>query len=203
MRYHSFTKNSEDAKISSEIARNNPNITIDQKSKLAVKCQNSLKAAKDAEKDYITQLNFANIIRDGFIENTKRILTGFQNLELLYIEFLREILKYHNYKRNVLFQNYQKNYEPNLKVIFMLTELIDCIDPNRDIKEFIDKNAISNSAPPSKFEFVPYHSEVLTKPHDQNTFPNGIFPLKKEVLNSLRIFIQTSFLTDIPESEVV
>ena len=118
MRYHSFTKSSEEAKISSEIAKNNTNITNDQKAKLNTKCQNALKIAKDAEKDYINLLNFANNNRDFYIENTKKILNDFQSLEENFINFMKEILKYHNFDRNNLFLNLQTNYEANLKVLY-------------------------------------------------------------------------------------
>jgi hypothetical protein len=117
MRYHSFTRSSEEAKISSEIAKNNTNITNDQKAKLNAKCQNALKIAKDAEKDYINLLNYANNNRDFYIENTKKILNEFQSLEESFIEFVKDILKYHNFDRNNLFTNLQTNHEANLKVI--------------------------------------------------------------------------------------
>ena len=116
MKYHSFAKGAEESKISHEIAKNNQNLTNDQKNKLNAKTQSALKTAKDAEKDYIHQLNYANSIRDLYIEGTKKILNDYQNLEQNYIEFVKEILKYHSFERNNLFLNMQCNFENDAKV---------------------------------------------------------------------------------------
>ena len=117
MRYHSCTKNSEDAKIGEEQSKGNTSLFNDHRAKFKAKCETALRTAKEAEKEYISQLNLANNTRDYFISNTKRILEGFEDLEQSYIDFLKEILKKQNFNQNVLFMTLQNNYELNEKVI--------------------------------------------------------------------------------------
>lgn len=76
-----------------------------------------MKTAKEAEKDYILQLNLANNMRDYFIENTKRILDDFQLIEQNYIESLKEFLKQNNLNQSNMFTAMQTNYDSILKVI--------------------------------------------------------------------------------------
>ena len=164
-RFHIFAKNAEDAKLQSEISKNNLNLSNDHKNKFLNKALLNLKEAKDAEKIYIDNLNYANNYRDKYIEGVKKIIDEFQKMEEKYIDFTKEALKkYFNFNL-ALFKNKEKENEKRLN-------LTEAINTTEDIKMFIEKNS-TNSLPPYKFEFVPYTSEVQSRHYEQASYPIG------------------------------
>ena len=59
------------------------------RNKLENRFQNTLKEAKESERNYISCINLANSLRENYIENMKKTMNEFQKLE----ENLGEILK--------------------------------------------------------------------------------------------------------------
>ena len=165
IRFHSHAKTAVEAKLQSEIAKNNTNLSNDQKNKFINKANNCVKDAKEAEKIYIDNLNFANSFREKFIQSTKEIMDEFQLMEEKYIEFTKECLRKYFEYQFILIKSMNSNYEKKIKSI-------DIINSNTDIKDFIEKNS-TNMYPPYKFEFVPYSSDVQTKPDDKTNYPTG------------------------------
>lgn len=186
LRYHSYAKVAEDAKLQSEVARSNPNLSNDQKNKFANKVQLSLKDAKEAERVYIDNISTANNFRNKYTEGSKKILDEFQVMEEKYIEFTREcIRKYFEY-HFILIKNLSSDYERKIKSI-------ETINTQADIKDFIEKNA-TNLPPPYKFEFIPYTCDVQTKSYEQTPYPI-------EIINNVKKFIAKTFFSELPEAE--
>jgi hypothetical protein len=186
LRYHSYARTAEEAKLQSEIARSNPNLSNDQKKKFADKVLSSLKDAKDAERVYIENITAANNFRDKYTEGTKKILDEFQLMEEKYIDFSRDSLRKYFEFHFILIKNLSNDYERKIK-------LVDTINTQADIKDFIEKNA-TNLPPPFKFEFIPYTSDAQTKFFEQTPYPI-------EIINNVKNFISKAFCTEIPEGE--
>ncbi len=96
--------------------------STDRKSQLSNKAQNALKEAKESEKAYILSLNYANNIRDIFIDATKRILSDFQSLEEKYVEFLKDSLRKYTIFQVSLVRNLQYDIDKKAKVEFNNTD---------------------------------------------------------------------------------
>ena len=139
----------------------------DQRSRLSNKAQNALKEAKEAEKAYILNLNYANNTRDLFIDATKRILTEFQSLEERYIDFTKDSLRKYTIYQISLVRNLQYDLDKKAKVLSYYNKTMETIDSKADIRDFIEKNA-TKGLPPYKFEFIPYTSEIFTKNNENN-----------------------------------
>lgn len=168
-RFHIYAKTAEESKLHSEVAKNNGNLSNDQKNKFLNKALLTLKEAKEAEKVYIDNLNYANNYRERYVESSKIIIDQFQHMEERYIDFTRDsIRKYFEYQF-ILLKNLQSDYEKKVKSV-------ETVNTNADIKDFIEKNA-TNLLPPYKFEFVPYTSDVQTRNYEQTLYPIGIFVL--------------------------
>jgi hypothetical protein len=185
-RFHSFAKAVEDAKIQSEIAKNNQNLSNDQKNKFQNKVHLALKDAQDAERAYIDSISTANMLRDKYTEGSKKILDEFQVMEEKYIEFAKESMKKYFEYQFILIKNLSSDYERKIKNI-------ETINTQADIKDFIEKNA-TNIPPPYKFEFIPYTCDVQIKNYEQIPYPG-------EIINSVKNFMAKSFMSEIPEAE--
>jgi hypothetical protein len=186
LRYHSYAKVAEDSKLQAEIARNNQNLSNDQKNKFAAKVQSTLKEAKDAEKVYISNISTANSSREKYTEGTKKILDEFQSMEEKYIDFSKEFLKKYFEFQFIFIKNLSNDYERKIKSV-------EAINTTHDIKDFIEKNA-TNMPPPFKFEFIPYTSDVQTKSVEQTPYP-------LEIINNVKNFVTKAFCTEVPEAE--
>jgi hypothetical protein len=186
LRYHSFARKAEEAKLQSEIAKNNQNLSNDQKNKFLNKIQQSLKEAKEAEKVYIDNINISNINREKYTEFAKKILDEFQLMEERYIECTRDYLRKFFEFQFIYIKNLSAGYEKKIKTI-------ETVNTSADIKEFIEKNA-TNLLPPYKFEFIPYTSDVQTKYYEQTSYPI-------EIMNNVRNFISRAFVSELPEVE--
>ena len=187
LRYHSYAKVAEESKLHSEVAKSNPNLSNDQKSKFANKVQLSLKEAKDAERVYIDNITTANNYRDKYTEGAKKILDEFQVMEEKYIDFSKEFLRKYFEFQFIFWKNLSNDYERKIK-------LIETVNTQADIKDFIEKNA-TNLPPPFKFEFIPYTSDVQTKFFEQKPYPI-------EIINNVKSFIAKTFCSEIPEAEL-
>lgn len=176
----------EEAKLQSEIAKNNINLSNDQKTKYANKAVNYTRDAKDAEKAYIDKLNNANNFREKYLTVTKNKLDEFQLMEEKYIEFTKECLRKYFELKFIMIKSMNSDYEKRIKAC-------DLVDILCDVKDFIEKNS-TNVFPPYKFEFIPYTSDVQTKHFDQSNYPI-------EIINNVKNFISKTFITEIPETE--
>ncbi len=98
IKFHSNAKIAEEIKFQTEIGKINCSLTPDLKIKLENKFQISLKEAKESEKNYINSINLANNLRENFIENMKKTLNNFQELEenlgLIIKDSLRKYMVY-------------------------------------------------------------------------------------------------------------
>jgi hypothetical protein len=168
-RFHIYAKTAEEAKLHSEIAKNNQNISNDQKKKFLNKAVLNIKEAKEAEKVYIDNLNYANNYRERYIDSAKKIIDEFQVMEEKYIDFSKESMKKYFEFQFIFVKNMQVEYEKKMKAI-------DSINTNADIKEFIEKNS-TNTLPPYKFEFIPYTSDVSVRNYEQTPYPIGKYSL--------------------------
>jgi hypothetical protein len=169
IRFHSYAKIAEDAKLQSEISKNNANLSNDQKSKFINKAHTCIKEAKEAEKIYIDTLNFANSFRERYLEGTKKVLDEFQAMEEKLIEFTKECLKKYFEYQFIWIKVINTEYEKKIKSV-------ESVNTSFDIKDFIEKNS-TNIFPPYKFEFVPYTSDCQTKHYDQANYPIGNFKI--------------------------
>lgn len=184
--FHSFVKLVEDSKLQVETAKNNSDLSNNHKNKFNNKLNESLAEAKKAEKIYLDFLNEANFFREEYIKETKKILDDFQQMELDCIEYVKIILATYYEIQSQLYEKLNLDFEKKKKSV-------EEIFAQNDIKEFIIANS-TNSLPPFKFDYIPYNSELQTKPVD---FQSGNI----EIVNNVKSFIFKSFLNEVPEPE--
>jgi hypothetical protein len=188
IRFHMLAKSAEDSKLQVEIAKKGPNnLNMDQKAKLEIKSQTSLKDAKEAERQYIQNINAANNQRESYIESMKRILNDFQFLEEKLIEEVKDSLRKYVIYQVALVRNQQYDIEKKASIM-------EAVNVQADIRNFIETNA-TNSLPPYKFDFIPYVSELEAKNSTEIT------NLPKETLTNVKNFISNVFYLEPPESE--
>lgn len=184
--FHSFVKLVEDSKLQCETAKNNADLSQNHKNKFNNKLNECLAEAKKAEKIYLDFLNEANAFREEYIRETKKILDDFQQMEIDCIEYVKGILaSYYDIQSN-LYEKMNGDYEKKKKSVEYITS-------HNDIKEFLAANS-TNSLPPFKFDYIPFNSELQTKPIDYQS--SNI-----EIVNNVKNFIFKSFLNEIPEPE--
>ncbi len=187
LRFHSFARVAEESKLNSEIAKNNPNLSNDQKKKFADKVQLSLKDALEAQTIYIENITTANYYRNKYTEGTKKILDEFQTMEEKYIDFSKDCLRKYFEFQFILIKNLSNDYERKIKCI-------EIVNSQSDIKDFIEKNA-TNMPPPYKFEFIPYTSDVSTRIPEPTRYP-------PEIIYNVKNFVSKAFISEIPEGEL-
>ncbi len=185
IKFHSLAKTAEDAKLQSEMAKS---LNQNEKYKIDIRAQSSLKDAKEAERFYLSTINLANNIRESFIETNKKVLNEYQKMEERLIENIKDSLRKYVIYQVALIRNLQ--YDIEKKASFM-----ESINVQADIRRFIESNA-TNSLPPYKFEFIPYLSEIDSRINlETNKYP-------KELLTNVKSFISNVFYVEPPESEV-
>jgi len=184
--FHSLVKIVEDSKMQYETAKNNPELSNSQKNKFNNKVNESFAEAKKSEKIYLDFLNEANNFREEYIKEIKKILDDFQQMELDCIEYVKSILG--NY------YEFQAQFYEKLNIDYVKKkQSIEDILSHNDIKEFITVNS-TNSLPPFKFDYIPYNSELQTRPIDYQ--PGNI-----EIASNVKNYIFKSFLSEMPEPE--
>jgi hypothetical protein len=191
--YHSLAQSVEETKMNSEVAKANPNIKGDALQKLLNKLYNLTQQAKEAEATYIKNLSHCNSYNDFYIEKTEEILDSFQEMELEYNKFMKQVLvDYYNESINFA-KEMLNNAQENLI-------LLSDINPEEDIASMINKNQ-TNILPPTKLEFTPYmtHSDKLkvSKTIDQTNKNNLNI---NELITIVRNFVKSTFLSEMPES---
>lgn len=184
--FHSLIKLVEDSKLQSEIAKNNPDLSNNHKNKFNNKLNESLAEAKKSEKIYLDFLNEANFFREEYIKETKKVLDDFQQMELDCIEYVKITLGHYYDIQAQLYEKLNLDFEKKKKSV-------QEIFAQNDIKEFIIANS-TNSLPPFKFDYIPYNSELQTKPVD---FQSG----NVEIVNNVKSYVFKSFLNEVPEPE--
>lgn len=184
--FHSFVKLAEDSKLQHETAKANTDLSNSHKNKFHTKLNETLVEAKKAEKIYLDILTETNIFREDYIKETKKILDDFQEMETDCIEFVKNILASYYEIQNQLYERLNGEFENKKKSI-------EEVNPVNDIKEFISENS-TNSLPPFKFDFIPYNSELQTRPIEYQG--SSI-----EIINNVKDFIFKSFINEVPEAE--
>jgi len=95
-------------------------LTTDLKNKLENKFQNSLKEAKEAERTYINTINNANFQRENFIENMKKTMNDFQNLEEKCGEIIKDTLRKYLVYQVAYIRNMQYDIEKKANVYIIV-----------------------------------------------------------------------------------
>lgn len=134
--------------IEIKLAEENPNLKNDLKQKFIANKEKALKNANEAKASYINQIEKANIGRETYNLNLKRQLNDLQKLDQDFIFSSKNT--FHT------LENIQKETLAKLKIESEKHEaILNYINPNEDIKEFINKNTTTQS-PPLRFEFIAY-----------------------------------------------
>lgn len=94
-------------------------MTPDLKNKLENRFLNSLKEAKESERAYISAINLANYHRENYIENMKKTLNEFQNLEEKCCEMIKDTLRKYIVYQVAYIRNLQYDIEKKANVIFL------------------------------------------------------------------------------------
>jgi hypothetical protein len=126
------------------------NITKDVKKK---------KNAFDQKQElYLKYVNEANIKRENFISKQKEM---YSQIETMHISIRNEI------KKNLThyFTNERNNYTNLISLTQNIENTFQAIEAQKDVQMFIKINRTFQS-PPSKFDFVPYKSQI----EDLNTY---------------------------------
>jgi hypothetical protein len=184
--FHSFVKLAEESKLQYEVAKANSDLSNSHKNKFNNKLNETLVEAKKIEKIYLEILNEANLLREDYIKETKKILDDFQQMEIDCIEYVKNILKEYYDIQNQLHEKLNGDFEKKKKSI-------EEINAFNDIKDFVTQNS-TNSLPPFKFDFIPYCSELPTRPIEYQGS-------SVEIVNNVKNFIFNSFITEIPDIE--
>lgn len=170
-------RNAEAAVLDAEIAKST-NITPNEKEKFINKANSALKDAKESEKTYISNLNFANSVRVAYIEGMKSILFNYQYLEEEFIEYTKNVLRKLCFFSNASSKNI-------LFDIDKCREKIEEINMKNDISNFIEANQ-TNAVPPLQIEYVPYSIFLRSKPIEEFNYP-------LEVIYNVIVSLQSSF----------
>ncbi len=91
-------------------------MTLELRNKLENKCQNNLREAKDSERAYISTINNANFHRENYIENMKRTMNDFQNLEEKLCEMIKDSLRKYVVYQVAYIRNLQYDIEKKANV---------------------------------------------------------------------------------------
>lgn len=161
-----------------ELSKLNPMNQINT-DKLAVKVNNILKEAKEIEKAYLIQLSQANNLRGQFIEEVKRILAIFENLDVE----LSNIFK-------SSFQKYVVYYSANLTNISFdfdkIKKSVSSINTDKDKINFIQKNKKPYEYP-IKHDYNGYHIKLQENMNTESQYP-------PEIVIKIVDTIQSNFL---------
>lgn len=191
--FHQLAQGVEESKISAEIAKINPNNKGDMLQKILNKLYHNTQQAKEAESVYIKNLEHCNSYHDFYIDKTQEILDGFQEMELEYNKFMKQILSDY-YNETIAFAK-----ETLEKAEINLSKL-NKIKPEEDVLQMIQKQQ-TNLLPPSKVEFIPYSLNTdkikISKSIDQ-TYKNSVNIT--ELYNTLRTFMKSTFTSEVPET---
>ena len=116
IKFHNSARTAEENKLQTELAKLNNTIPPDQKNKLEIRAQSALKEAKEAERVYISQVNFTNSLRENYIETMKRMLNEFQSMEEKLIELIKDSLRKYVIYQVALIRNLQYDIEKKANV---------------------------------------------------------------------------------------
>lgn len=89
------------------------------------KFQINLKEAKDSERVYITNINNANFQRENYIENMKKTMNEFQNLEEKCCEFVKDTLRKYIVYQVAYIRNLQYDIEKKANVNYFIKFFLD------------------------------------------------------------------------------
>jgi hypothetical protein len=116
-KFHSNAKTAEEIKFQTEIGKINCSLTPDMRNKLENRFQFSLKEAKESEKNYINSINFANNLRENYIESMKKTMNSFQELEEILGLNIKDSLRKYMVYQIAYIRNMQYDIERKANVI--------------------------------------------------------------------------------------
>lgn len=195
-------------------------------SRILNKLQYNIKLLKESENNYISSINSANELRENFIENMKKTMNQFQVLEEKLGEIVKDSLRKYGVYQLAYIRNMQYDVEKKanvklfitlkilieyfkriifiisesffLKFLFLKIQIMENINIQHDIKEFMENNK-TNDVPPYKFEFIPYISDIddLSKKenleNDLNNNNNDSLNNSNISINSVKSFFNNVF----------
>jgi hypothetical protein len=164
-KFLTFARTAELKKLDSELAKLS-SIPLSDKESFHTKSTSALKEAKEAERQYISALNYTNLVRSAYIDGSKSVLYNFQLLEEELIDFSKNILR-----KFFILSN--KKYKECLYETEQNYEQIEKINMQNDINTFIEMNQ-TFSVPPGQIEYVPYSIYLQSKPYEDFNYPADV-----------------------------
>jgi len=176
-KFLTYARTAELKKLDSELAKLS-SIPLSDKESFHTKSTAALKEAKESERQYISALNYANLVRSAYIDGSKSVLYNFQLLEEELIDFSKNILR-----KFFILSN--KKYKECLYETEQNYEQIEKINMHNDINTFIEMNQ-TFSVPPGQIEYVPYSIYLQSKPYEDFNYP-------AEVIYNVIVTLQSLF----------
>lgn len=141
--------------------------------KIHLKCINSLKEAKEAEKMYLIQLTITNNLRGQYIEEHKRIFSHLEALDYCFADICKE-----SFQKYIVYSNAHISNQT-----FDLDKLKKClsfINIDADMQDFINKNKVELIYPP-KHEYNEYEIKL------KETINEGYYPpeISLKIINTI------------------
>ena len=179
LKFHKSVKEVEQNKLEVEIIRKEK-YPQDKITEQEIKALNSLKTAKENEKNYIFLINNINNKQEEYIEIKKKNLNELKNMEEDIGLYIKDSLR-----KYIVYQvSYIRNFQYDIDKKAKIMENINII---KDLNEFIYKNT-TKDIPPFKHDYIPYLSEI-----NKNKMNSKI---DKNVLDNINNFIENNFASD-------
>ena len=179
LKFHKSVKEVEQNKLEVEIIKKEK-YPQDKITEQEIKALNSLKTAKENEKNYISLINDINTKQEEYIEIKKKNLNELKNMEEDIGLYIKDSLR-----KYIVYQvSYIRNFQYDIDKKAKIMENINII---KDLNEFIYKNT-TKDIPPFKHDYIPYLSEI-----NKNKMNSK---LDKNVLDNINNFIENNFASD-------
>ena len=193
-KFHSSVYGAEQCKLKAEYFKkkistinNNNELKEDYLNRLKEedsKAMNLLKEAKENERIYISLINNTNRLQDEYIEIKNRNLNEIQDLEEELGEYIKDSLRKFIIFQVAYLRNMQYDVDKKAKII-------EGINIRNDIQKFINENK-SDIIPPTKFEYMPYISNLCQNNEKEKQIQN----LSPEIIKEVNTFISNVFPLD-------
>jgi hypothetical protein len=158
IKFNTNCKNAENAKLDSELCKLTY-IPVIEREKFNLKAFNALRDAKESERQYIIALNYANAMRQLYIDTCQKVLKSFQQLEEDFIKYTKETMS--NYIVYINSQLKTESFE-----VERVYQQVDKVNHTIDIETYINANK-TDAHPPGRIEFIPYQINLRSKPIDE------------------------------------
>lgn len=144
------------------------------------KTSNSLKEAKEAEKNYLIQLTKTNGMRGLYIDDARRLLTEIESLEIEYGIITKQGMENYLSSYSEVLSNQNFDVE---KMEFTLSR----VNIEEDLMVFIAENK-KNYCHPPKYDYTPYKVELRSVPIcNQTISPEIILNTIQTIQDNLEI----------------